>query len=106
MKSLTFISFVLILFFSTHSVAQSNDTKALENKIAMLYERIDQVKSEIALWRDTEKHLSSAEQLLNEGNVQQANELIKIVELQLSNSLAQAQGQTDINQLIPYYLKD
>ncbi len=77
----------------------------LHEQINMLEVKINQAANKMSLWRDTEKLLSQAKQELADNKLQDTKDLIEQVESQLSLGFEQAQQQSDINSLVPYYLK-
>ena len=94
-----------VALVSQQAFSQDDKNVILEDKILTLEKKISIAKSENALWRDTEKQLSSAKELIISGESQQASEVLSRIDFELDRSLAQSREQSDISQLVPHYLK-
>ena len=56
-------------------------------------------------WRDTSKIISAAKTAASENNFKQAMELLNQAKLQCELSRQQAEHQTELSKIVPYYLQ-
>lgn len=102
-----YLKLIIFVIFLTPvvSLTQDSENEKLQIKISQLEKKAAAAKQELALWRDTQKLLAAAKQHLDNQEIDQASTLVNTVENQLTQSQAQAHSQSNINELIPYYLK-
>lgn len=103
---------LLVLFCLTptllaplQTLSTETNNKELYDHISSLEVRINSAAKQQALWRDTEKLLSQAKEQLAKNNLHDSQELIDQIEFQLKQSLQQSHNQSDIDKLVPHYLK-
>ncbi len=101
-----YIYIVILLLISSIS-AHSNEDKYHEliERINTVNELIQKATLAKSLWRDTKDLASNARKQADSNNFEQANELITEAEFQVKQGIQQSSEQTDINELIPYYLQ-
>ncbi len=77
----------------------------IQKKITKVEQLIIEAQNENGLWRDTIKIKSQAIEEFKNNNTEKALELLELAEKQAISGYQQAISQSDIEQLIPSYLK-
>ncbi len=99
---LIFIVFILIC-----GPLQSDDESIehIQNKIIEVEELINKAKRVDGLWRDTNELKPQAIKMLENNKPKKALELLELAEQQAILGYQQASSQTELSQLVPFYLK-
>ena len=79
--------------------------KSIEDRIPKVEALIKQAENVNGLWRDTIKIKSQAMEELKNNNIEKTLELLELAEKQALSGYQQAISQSEIEQLIPSYLK-
>jgi len=108
MKTVSNYLYLSIAIFSITftSAIHASENLTIEEQMLVIEEKAKEAKHKNALWRDTMKHLSIAKEHIANNRLSEATLLLKNVEFQLEQAQLQAQEQTDINQLVPTYLRN
>lgn len=86
----------------TLSSETSKEYEILLLEVTHLYER---TRLNEYAWRDTEKMITEAKKLAHHGNFMQANKYLHKAKEECVLAKQQAETQTKLSELLPYYLK-
>jgi len=99
--------FLIILSQLTHANGDSSAEHPIEYE--QLHLQVTQLYAQARLkhyaWRDTEKIITQASELANQGEYIKANELLRQAHQQCILAAQQASTQAHLSELVPYYLK-
>ncbi len=97
--------FLLALLLSHPLYSDDVTIKDIEDRIAKVEALIKQAENVNGLWRDTKQINSQAITELENNNFAEALKLLELAEQQAISGYQQATSQSNLDQLIPYYLK-
>lgn len=99
--------FLIIVGQLTHANEDSSVEHPIEYEQHLL--QVTQLYAQARLkhyaWRDTEKIITQASELANQGEYMKANELLRQAHQQCVLAEQQASTQAHLSELVPYYLK-
>jgi hypothetical protein len=99
------LAIILALAIALPSYSNQSEYQNLLMRIDTINDLIDQASNANSLWRETKKLSDSAREYANAKNFALANEILIEAEFQAKLGIQQAKQQTDINTLIPSYLR-
>ena len=94
----------MLMVLSCNNAFSESKEQSLQALLLSTQQQVEQARAVNGLWRDTEKHIQNAEELIRDGKLDEANELLLQAKLQAELSYQQAVEQKD-NVLLPYYLR-
>ncbi len=97
--------FLITILLPLQIYSSNEPTIDIQKKIAKVEQLIIEAQNANGLWRDTIKIKSQAIEEYKNNNTEKALELLELAEKQAISGYQQAISQSDIEQLIPYYLK-
>ncbi len=105
MATRTILIFIVFIFICGPIHSDDVSIEQVQNKIIEVEKLINKAKQANGLWRDTDEIKSHAITLLERNKPEEALVLLELAEQQAILGYQQANSQTELNQLVPFYLK-
>ncbi len=100
------IAIVLLLASGTATYSDTDEQHGLNERIQLVEKLINQASENNGLWRETRYLSNRAMDYSKNKDYASANQLLLEAEFQARQGIQQALAQTDLNQLLPGYLRN